>query len=345
MTHSNKKRSKLDRLKRELKQRIKNLAKLKKKHFKNAYDIHLPGVSLGDLRNRWTLKQTEVHPAVLRQVPNFIWLPSDPDRPVLIYGSDGGLLAARIRMKRPDLIQKLSDTVDALPTDIKHYKFKGVPRGEYQTRHLGIWAPYMTSPKYTAEHRAKKAEHDKFLEDNRELFYNMTGLFGQLAPGAFKEFMRYPLDGKQELPCGGWASCVVNNGGNNPNQTEIHRDVKESRYGYSCVVSCGDYTDGDMILYELGYILEIVPGDLVMFPDSLIRHNNRPAEGHRKSVVTFTQENVFDFWHREYRMVLKKHIASDKQKQKKKKQKELERLRKRDERMAGKSKKVSIVRK
>jgi hypothetical protein len=345
MPHTNQLKAKHQRLKRRLEKQLKNLTKLKQKHFKNARTVTLPQVSLGDLRKRWTLVQHKVHPAVLRQVPKFTRVPSDPDQPLLIYGSDGGLLAARVRLNKPDLIQNLSDTIDALPKDIKHYKFKGVKRGDYQTRHLGIWASYMTVPQYTAEHREKMEAHDKFLQDNKELFHHMTGLFGQLAPGPFKEFMRYPLAGKQDLPCGGWASCVVNDGGNNPNQTCIHRDVKESRYGYSCVVSCGNYTGGDIILYELGHILEIVPGDLLMFPDSLINHNNEPAVGVRKSVVTFTQENVFDYWHRTYRMVLKKHIASAKRKEKRRKEREIEKNRKRLERMDGRLKKASTARK
>jgi hypothetical protein len=67
----------------------------------------------------------------------------------------------------------------------------------------------------------------------------------------------------------------------------------------------------------LGYILEVAPGDVLLFPDSLISHSNEPAIGNRKSVVTFTQENMFDYWRREYNMILKRHRARDKRKARK----------------------------
>jgi hypothetical protein len=55
---------------------------------------------------------------------------------------------------------------------------------------------------------------------------------------------------------------LLYNGGNNPNQTNIHRDVKKSQYGYSCVVSCREFTGGAIILYDLEYILEMEPDDV-----------------------------------------------------------------------------------
>src|SRR5271154_4107752 len=252
MTHSKRTQAKKEAIKRDLEKRVKELQKLKEKHFKDAYEITLPNVSLGDLRAKWTLQQKPLHPAVERRVPHFTRMPSDPDRPLVIRGSDGGLLACRIRLNRPDLIQKLSDSIEQLPADLKHYKYKGITRGEYQTRHLGVWAPYMKTPEYTAEHRDKQEAHDKFLEDNKELFRDMSGLMGMLVPGVFKEFQRYPLGPEQERGAGAWAALVVNNGGNNPNQTNIHRDVREAQFGYSCGASCGDFRDGAIILYDLG---------------------------------------------------------------------------------------------
>jgi len=146
----------------------------------------------------------------------------------------------------------------------------------------------------------------------------MSALLGGLAPGPFQEMQRYPLPKDKFLSCGAWAACVVNNGGNNPNETQVHRDVKESQYGYSCIVSCGDFQGGALVLHDLGYTLEMVPGDLVLFPDSLLHHSNEAAQGTRKSLVAFTQENVFDYWHREFGLVLKRKLAKEKRIQKEK---------------------------
>ena len=192
----------------------------------------------------------------------------------------------------------------------------------------------MVMPKHTREHRQYKTAHDQFLRENAELWYEISAMLGQMAPNFFKESLRYPSGPGLDRSCNAWAVCVVNNGGNNPNQTNIHRDVKESQYGYSCMISCGDFTGGDLILYELGYILEIVPGDVLLFPDSLTSHSNEPAQGNRKSVVTFTQENMFDYWHRQYEMKLKRHVAQEKRVERKEEEKARRRLEMRRRRRA-----------
>jgi hypothetical protein len=306
MTHSTTNRKAKERTKKQLAHRVRNLARLRQKHMPSVQEITLNHVSLGDLRARYKPTHYPLSPAVIRKERTFVRYPSDQHTPLLLYGKDGGLLAARLRIKNTDLIAKLSDSIDRLPEKTKHYKFKGINRSEYKTRHYGVWAAYMPSPKLTAEHRADGDKADAFIQETQPLFREMSAVLGALAPAVFKDFQLYPLPDTAQRACQAWAACVINNGGNNPNQTHIHRDVKESQFGYSCVVSCGDYTGGDITLYELSCKLEMVPGDILLFPDSLIHHNNEKAEGTRKSVVTFTQENVNDYWAREYGMNLKR---------------------------------------
>ena len=332
MPHSVKQRKKRERVTRDLNKRVKQLKKLATKHYADAEIIILPDVSLGDLREKYKHTHHPLHPAVVRNVPKFTRIPINKDRPLLIYGSDGGLLVARIHLKRHDLITKLSESIDRLPEKTKHYKFRGIKRGEYKTRHYGVWASYQPKPYLTAEHRGDGEIADAFLEENSELFHEMSAVLGELAPGVFKEFQRYPIPGLKR-GCGAWSACVVNNGGNNPNQTEAHRDVKESQYGYSCVVTCGDFTKGASILYDLGYIIEMGPGDIELFPDSLIHHANEHAEGTRKSVVTFTQENMNDYWHREFGMILKRHLRKEKKKERIKAERLKEKEARRSQRM------------
>jgi len=333
MPHSVKQRKKRERVTRDLNKRVKELKKLKTKHYADAEIIVLPNVSLGDLRDKYKYHHHPLHPAVVRSVPKFTRIPINKDRPLLIYGSDGGLLVARIPLKRQDLVTKLSESIDRLPEKTRHYTFRGINRSEYKTRHYGVWASYQPLPFITAEHKDDGPIADAFLEENAELFHVMSGALGELAPGVFKEFQRYPIP-DLERACGAWSACVVNNGGNNPNQTEVHRDVRESQYGYSCVVTCGEFTKGASILYDLGYVIELAPGDLELFPDSLIHHANEEAEGVRKSLVTFTQENMNDYWHREFGMILKRHLRKAKKKEKIKAQK----LQKKEERRLQKLK-------
>ena len=61
-----------------------------------------------------------------------------------------------------------------------------------------------------------------------------------------------------------------------------------------------DYIGGNIVLYELRCKLR--PGDVLLFSDSLIHHSNEKAEGYRKSIVAFMQDNMNDCWVRKYRI-------------------------------------------
>ena len=268
--------------------------------------ITIPSVSLGDLRRRWTKKQRPLHPAIKRQIIKFKRIPINRTKRFLVYGSDGGLLLCRAHLDEPDTVRTLFESIKALPPP-KHYKFKGIKRSDYGTRHYGIWAPYAPRPFYTRETRTDGEVAMQFLAHNERVFHKMSELLGELAPRSYKETQMYPLPNGIIRVCGAFLGCAINNSGNSPNQTNPHRDVNESRFGYSCVISCGDYTGGGLILPDLKLILEMQSGDMVLFPDSLLTHSNEAARGERCSLVAFTQENVYDYWHREFNMKLKRH--------------------------------------
>ena len=50
-------------------------------------------------------------------------------------------------------------------------------------------------------------------------------------------------------------------------------------------------------------IIELTPGDVFLFPDSLILHRNEVVKGERSSIIAFTQENLFHYWSRKYKYV------------------------------------------
>jgi hypothetical protein len=153
----------------------------------------------------------------------------------------------------------------------------------------------MPTPRLTAEHHHDGEIANKFIKDTQPLFQEMSAVLGGLVLRVFKDMQLFPFPAMAQRMCGAWASCIVNNGGNNANETTLHRDVKEVRDSYSCVIACGDYMDGDLILYELHCKIELQSGDILIFPDSLIHHMNEKAEGKRKSVVMFTQQNMYDY--------------------------------------------------
>src|SRR5204863_10218420 len=110
----------------------------------------------------------------------------------------------------------------------------------------------------------------------------------------------------QERLCEAWMGCVINDGGQDATKTKVHRDVREAQYDVSCAYSTGNYTGGGLILYDLGIVVESNPGDLILFPDVILHHANEAVIGERNSIVTFTQENMYDWWHRELGITLRR---------------------------------------
>jgi len=167
------------------------------------------------------------------------------------------------------LIAKLAESIDTLLEATKCYNFKGIKRSQYQKR---TGAPTCWT-QLTAEHRRDGTIADNVVNQAQPLFHEMSTVLGELLPRVFKDMQLFPVPGTVGRMCGAWASCVINDGGNNPKHINLHKDVKESPYGYSCVIACG--------------------GD-ILFPDSWIHHMNEEAQGKCKSVVAFTQQNIFD---------------------------------------------------
>jgi len=290
---------------RRLGMRAKALAKLASHQTEGAVEMTLSYVALGDLRRRWRQKETPLHSALLRKVSKFKRIKIPKDKPLRISGSDGGLLVYGVALNDKALVDNLYEYIQKAPTP-KHYKFKGKKRSDYQSWHWTGWAKYSLDPFMSKEYLDAQEEADKFFEDNEEVFRRMSAILGQCAASVFKQFHTYPLpDGVRRL-CGAWLGCAINKGGNNPNQTNKHRDASEAQYGYSGLVSCGNYRRGGLVLWELEMVLETEPGDVVIFPDAIITHSNEPAKGTRSSVVCFTQENVYSYWNRKYNMRLRR---------------------------------------
>ncbi len=185
------------------------------------------------------------------------------------------------------------------------------------------------------ELRANFAPHHKSIppellanvQNFRRVKWNrLSDILGQISPSTYKQFLRYPLPKDLKRFCTAWAGCVVNLGDKDPVQTKPHRDVKESIFGFSCVVPAGNYTGGALILYDLEMVIELAPGDIFMFPDSLIHHANEDISGEWSSIVAFTQENMFHYWKRKYGFINNK----DKRKLKSNSKKVLDRIRRKE---------------
>jgi len=316
MTHSVRTRGKKERARRELNKRVTGLRVLAKRH--DAEVIKLSHISLGELRKAWRQSPTDLRAELVERMSGFqrIKVPKGRRR-LVIQGSDGGLLAYCCHIDDKEMINRYNDVTGGILTDRlyesiqelpkpENYMYRGRRRSEYIVWHFCVWAKYSLLPFLSREYRRHIKEAERFFEINKELFKKMSGILGQGAPGVFKDFLNYPLPNGLKRLCDAWLGCVVNNGGNSPNHINIHRDASEALYGYSGMVSCGDFKKGGLILYELEIILEVEAGDFVIFQDAIIHHSNEKGVGNRCSVVAFSQENVYSYWNRKYKMELRR---------------------------------------
>ena len=65
-----------------------------------------------------------------------------------------------------------------------------------------------------------------------------------------------------------------------------HRDVGDDRL--CVVIPFGNFTGGELVLYELGVVLELKAGDILLFNSVEITHFNLLYKGFRGSMVLHT---------------------------------------------------------
>ena len=131
------------------------------------------------------------------------------------------------------------------------------------------------------------------MEANSGLWETMSKYVLEIFPSVYKDFIDIDLLPHLSRIAGAFMGCVINMGREGiPVVMKPHRDVKERRFGVMCLCPFGNYEDGGVILWELKVVVELGPGDLLFFPDSLIHHSNEPVKGERNSVVSSINDAV-----------------------------------------------------
>ena len=114
MPNSMKERKKRELREKRLQKRVKKLSILQNKLKANSKVINLKSVSLGDLRGRFSYKQTDLPEGLIQKVSGFQRVSSKLNEPLLIYGSDGGLLAVAMSNDDSEGIRKLDESIEGL---------------------------------------------------------------------------------------------------------------------------------------------------------------------------------------------------------------------------------------
>ena len=270
----------------------------------NPYDaeiIHLSYQSLGRLRQNYKPYQTIHHTLTAKlqhelKSGQFKRIALNPHRHTLIRGFDGSTIAYRVPSSALNLNHQLYKSIALLPRAQNH-QHHGVNRGSHDTRYYCIWCPYSKEPCVSAHYVEDSISAKEFMDATQSLWDSMSNYLKEVFPSIYKEFTKCSLPNDLKGLSGAFMGCAINIGSEGtPVQTEPHRDVKERAFGVSCLCPFGEFEGGALILWELKLIIELAPGDLFFFPDSLIHHSNEEVKGVRHSIVAFTQQSVFAYW-------------------------------------------------
>jgi hypothetical protein len=211
--------------------------------------------------------------------------------------SDGNVLAYRYRLHDPDgaLLKTLESTALSLPPTSKPPK-AGAHRGQFAVHHYACWKAMEPRPRMSAEYLREKPYSGDFIQRNQPLFDRLAQDLRVIDPHMYARYTqvrRYLPRGVEPL-AGAWHGIAVNLGQDDLVGVKTHQDWNDKRYGYNCVLPFGDYTGGALVLWQLGVVLELRPGDVVFFFGRLLAHNTEKVDsGVRNSVDLFCHEVVF----------------------------------------------------
>jgi hypothetical protein len=75
--------------------------------------------------------------------------------------------------------------------------------------------------------------------------------------------------------------------------TQGHKDAKDKKF--CCVIPFGKWVHGQLVLHEPGIVLDLTPGDVVIFPSRHITHFNLHVDGVRCSLTLFSDNHAQDW--------------------------------------------------
>ncbi|KAJ3018152.1 UNVERIFIED_CONTAM: hypothetical protein HDU68_011303, partial [Siphonaria sp. JEL0065] len=73
---------------------------------------------------------------------------------------------------------------------------------------------------------------------------------------------------------------------------DYHEDFNNFQYGYNCVMVFGDFEGGPLQFIDLGFEIEVWPGDLVVFDAAKYRHRVGKVKGDRYSLIFFNCKHM-----------------------------------------------------
>ena len=120
-----------------------------------------------------------------------------------------------------------------------------------------------------------------------------------------------------------WHGIAINQ--NQSTSGTAHRDLRDTKDGFNCVIPYGDWEGGDLLLWEIRQRLQFRQGHALFFRSRVLTHNACGISGLRNCVDLFTHENMLQL-DKENR----KHGRTEKEAQEIKKKKKKKKNKKRN---------------
>jgi hypothetical protein len=180
----------------------------------------------------------------------------------------GRILAYRLPLPEEHL-QRLISSEHLIPT--RHVKKHS--RGLTSNRHWGLWKKYVVEPRMSADYLKDLPYSQQWLDENQGLFQQLSHILRLLDPKMYVRFTsikRFLPEGLKPT-CGAWYACAVNLG-----MTEDgtrHQDRSDYYCGLNVSVGWGEYQSSKLALWDLGLVMEALPGNAIFFLGRLITHN------------------------------------------------------------------------
>ena len=77
--------------------------------------------------------------------------------------------------------------------------------------------------------------------------------------------------------------------------TDRHKDQNDCLYAFCAVVVFGDFEGGDLALSEIGLVIEIKYGHIILLRSSLLEHfNTKVLKGKRDSIVFYLRKFIYN---------------------------------------------------
>lgn len=166
------------------------------------------------------------------------------------------------------------------PPDVHpHFIYKkGATKTNHEQRRPYLAAALKKNPK-------EFEEMDSIISDIIEL---LCSTMIQEVPGSYETLQIFcellPLNHRpRTFPFPGWVLNINV-------CTDGHKDTNDAEI--CVVIPGGPFRGGELVLHEAGLVLELVEGDILVFPSWKITHFNLHFEGSRLSIVLHSDKEV-----------------------------------------------------